>query len=425
MADPNLSLPVRTENPGDVIVKLADSITPTQQLAIDAAGKVGVKLSDAAGNGITSETQTAKQVLDVGICVGGAQIDPRQVRALTAATDTVVANQGLKGAIGNAWPVQPTDGTNSQAYLASGEAKVSVTQPLPAGTNTIGKVAQDNTVQWLVQDLSDGSASGGTAAALSSLAGGIFNTALPTLTNGQQASLQLDASGRLIIRPLTSADIVTSAQGAPNTAANAWPMKITDGTNTAAVKAASTAAAATDPSLVVALSPNSPLPAGTNAIGTVKAQLQDNAGAAVTLGQKAMAASLPVVIASDQSPIPVSISLDNPGVEVNDYNTGSAIAAAATSNHDYTVSSGKTLLLSQIEGTGSGKMKIEVQIETAAASGTFVTKFVKFNSVADTNISITLKAPISVVTGARVRLIRTNRDNQAQDLYSTISGNEV
>jgi len=46
--------------------------------------------------------------------------------------------------------------------------------------------------------------------------------------------------------------------------------KITDGTNTAAVKAASTAAAATDPSLVVALSPNSSVPTGANTIGSVK-----------------------------------------------------------------------------------------------------------------------------------------------------------
>lgn len=45
---------------------------------------------------------------------------------------------------------------------------------------------------------------------------------------------------------------------------------ISDGTNQAAVKAASTAAVAADPSLVVALSPNSPVPAGTNTIGAVK-----------------------------------------------------------------------------------------------------------------------------------------------------------
>lgn len=55
--------------------------------------------------------------------------------------------------------------------------------------------------------------------------------------------------------------------------------KVTDGTNTAAVKAASTAPVATDPALVVAISPNS-----------VNAN-----------GQKTMANSAPVVIASDQS----------------------------------------------------------------------------------------------------------------------------
>jgi hypothetical protein len=83
---------------------------------------------------------------------------------------------------------------------------------------------------------------------------------------------------------------VTGNQGTANTLANKWPVqvtdgtntmptadvaaralfeKITDGTNTAAVKAASTAAAAADPSLVVGLSPNSPLPTGTNNIGSV------------------------------------------------------------------------------------------------------------------------------------------------------------
>lgn len=49
---------------------------------------------------------------------------------------------------------------------------------------------------------------------------------------------------------------ITANQGTANTAANAWPQKVTDGTNTAAVKAASTAAVATDPALVVAISPN-------------------------------------------------------------------------------------------------------------------------------------------------------------------------
>ena len=48
-------------------------------------------------------------------------------------------------------------------------------------------------------------------------------------------------------------------QGTANTLANAWPSKITDGTNgPAAVKPASTAAVATDPAAVTTTSPNSP-----------------------------------------------------------------------------------------------------------------------------------------------------------------------
>jgi hypothetical protein len=55
--------------------------------------------------------------------------------------------------------------------------------------------------------------------------------------------------------------------------------KVTDGTNgPAAVKAASTAAAAADPSFVVALSPNSPVPAGSNLIGAVN---EDRGGTAL------------------------------------------------------------------------------------------------------------------------------------------------
>jgi hypothetical protein len=50
---------------------------------------------------------------------------------------------------------------------------------------------------------------------------------------------------------------VTANQGTSNTLANAWATKITDTTNgPVAVKAASTAAIATDPALVVAISPN-------------------------------------------------------------------------------------------------------------------------------------------------------------------------
>lgn len=142
---------------------------------------------------------------------------------------------------------------------------------------------------------------------------------------------------------------------------------------------------------------------------SVKAQIADSSG----------------TYYSPTNPVPVTVSNNLVGDEINDYNTAAAIAANATSNHDYTVTAGKTLLLSQIEASGSGKMKIEVQTETGVATGVFNSKFVMFNSTSSPNMSLELKAPISVAAGVRVRVIRTNKDNQAQDLYSTICGQEV
>ena len=300
MSDYNSSLPVRTETNGDVVAQLCDATVTSQKLAIDAAGKLAAKLSDGAGNAVTSQVNGSQQALDVGVNVAGVQIDPRQVRALTAA-DVVTANQGTKGLITNAWPVQPTDGTNSASYTAAGEAKVSVTQPLPAGTNAIGKV-----------DIRDGSGN----ALTSSAAGGT--------------------------RPLDVA-------------------------------------------------------------------MRDSSGNLYT----------------STNPFPVAVSSDNAGDEINNYNTVANVASNATSNHDYTVTALKTLLLTQIEASAAVKMKIEVQIETAAGSGIFNTKFVQFSSTAETNMSIVLKSPISVVAGAKVRIIRTNLDKSQSDVYSTICGQEV
>jgi len=141
---------------------------------------------------------------------------------------------------------------------------------------------------------------------------------------------------------------------------------------------------------------------------SVQANLFDETGAAYTA----------------LNPLPVSLE-ESGGDEVVDYNTASAIAKNATSNHDYTVTALKTLLLEELWCSASGKMKVEVQFETAAASGVFNTRWVGFNSTSNPNIRIPSDRIGKQVAGAIVRIIRTNLDNQAQDLYSTISGIEV
>lgn len=111
---------------------------------------------------------------------------------------------------------------------------------------------------------------------------------------------------------------------------------------------------------------------------------------------------------------------DRSGLEVDSYSSANSIAGGATSNHDYTATA--AFRLTAVYASASGRLKIEVQRETAAGSNVFDTKAVLFNSVATPNIAFELSSPILVSSGARVRIIRTNRDAPAQDLYSTILG---
>jgi hypothetical protein len=80
-----------------------------------------------------------------------------------------------------------------------------------------------------------------------------------------------DAAGSLTVDDgggsITVDGTVTSNQGTAAAVANAWPIKVTDATNTATVKAASTAALATDQALVVAVSPNNSVKV-TNAVAS-------------------------------------------------------------------------------------------------------------------------------------------------------------
>jgi hypothetical protein len=71
-----------------------------------------------------------------------------------------------------------------------------------------------STSPWIVKDNADGSVAGGAAGTFSMLAGGIFNTVLPTLTNGQQASLQLTTNGALEVQLMNTLPIsVTPSAG--------------------------------------------------------------------------------------------------------------------------------------------------------------------------------------------------------------------
>lgn len=460
MADFNSSLPVRTQTNGDVVINVADGTTETQLLAVSAAGALSLTSGGSVTGGtaaavsqlaggqyntvlptLTNAEQAALQldaagrlIVDIGTSSGTIAVTQSTSPWITkdnadgpVTPGTVAANSLLGGAQYNS--TAPTLTTGQQAALqadSSGNLKVDIA----ASTGAIA--VTQSTSPWITKDSSDGSVAAGTAGTTSMLGGLVFNTAAPTLTNGQQVALQGDSSGNLLVdlkTPLpagtnsigniatvttvTAVTAITNAlpagtntigavnQGTPNTAANAWPIEVTNGTSTAFVTPASTAALATNPALVVALSPNSPLPAGTAAIGSVLANIQ--------------VASAPVSVSN---PVPVTITSASAGTPIQFYGTSASLAAGSSATITYTVPATHVFSLERVWASASGKIKAVV-----ANNGTTI--FVGFNSTANPNIDMTITAPPSIVAGNTVTVVITNDDKAAFDVYATIEGNQI
>jgi hypothetical protein len=109
------------------------------------------------------------------------------------------------------------------------------------------------------------------------------------------------------------------------------------------------------------------------------------------------------------------------GTKVHDYDTATP-GAGASDNHDYTVV-GTTFELSRVEWAGSGKMKVEVQSGPLASLATVAVGFTEKDSKNYIEFDPVLVVP-STSTGT-VRVIRTNRQGAAVDVYSTIMGNDI
>lgn len=112
------------------------------------------------------------------------------------------------------------------------------------------------------------------------------------------------------------------------------------------------------------------------------------------------------------NPLPVITEL---GACNEDYNTVAAVAAAATSDHDFAPGvAGKVVGLIV---SASGCAKWELQTGVAASE---TTKAVFFTTAAEPSKCISLPCGFTVGAGDNVKLIRTNRDESAMDVYSTL-----
>lgn len=198
----------------------------------------------------TGTVSTTHNALDVNVVAGGSSASNASVS--TTGTSVPLSATFIGGKDGSGNLIGLTVNSSSELLVNSSTLALDATVAETHGTKAAG-----------------------TAATKSDLMGGVFNTSLPTLTTGQQSAVQFDSSGRLIIAPIqTGANVIGAV-----TESGTWNITNVSGTVS--------------------------LPTGASTETTLAAA---SAKLPATLGQKAMAASMAVALASDQSAIPVSQS---------------------------------------------------------------------------------------------------------------------
>lgn len=248
---------------------LVVAVSPNNTVAVSAASLPLPSGAATAANQTTLGNQTTK--INDGTntaTVTGANALKVDGSAVTQPVSDGGGSLTIDGsvAVSNFPAVQPVsdnggsltvDTPQLPAALVGGRLDVVVGAPLPAGTNNIGDVDVLSV-----------------PAPLSTAGGGTEATALRvTIANDSTGLVSVDDNGGSLTvdGPLTDAELRASAvpvsvaslplptgaaTAANQTTLGSQTTKINDGTNTAAVKAASTPAVAADPALVVAVSPN-------------------------------------------------------------------------------------------------------------------------------------------------------------------------
>jgi len=268
----------------------------------DAVGRaIFQKITDGTNTAAVKAASTAAVASDPALVVA---ISPNNTVTVSG---TVTANIGTSGSL--ALDATLTGGT--QKAIIRGGAKGSTTA---SDVTSTASGANHQAVDVIIYDTSGNaitSFGGGTQFA----DGAARGTATGTLmmvddgTNIQSASG--DSTGKLNVNAIQSTAAALSG---------AWPVKVTDGTNsmptgdavgraifhkvtdgtnTAAVKAASTAAVASDPALVVAISPNNLISVsgtadatGTGALGALNAAVQVTTAGLSSVGFQLAAGTL-------------------------------------------------------------------------------------------------------------------------------------
>lgn len=414
--------PAGTNVIGHVIADTGSTTAVTSLPAIPAGTNVigHVIVDTAPTTAVTGTFFQATQPVSatsLPLPTGAATSALQPTAAAIGSTTSGQTGHVVLGATTTAAPTYTTAQSNPLSLDTAGNLRVNV---VTGGTS--GVVAQGST----------------TSGQTGMMVQGAVTTAAPTYTTAQTSPLSLDTTGALRVNVTAGGaggGIVTNAGtfAVQNTTATPagtntiGSVKVTDGTNTAAVKAASTAPSTTDPAIVVAISPNS-----VNANGSATS-----------------ANSAPVVIASDQVAIAVkgnaangSAVSGNPILIAGSDGTNARSLATDTSGRQVAVGAGTagtaTGGVLTVQGVASMTPVIVSQAtaanlnSTVVNAGTFATQSsptaaatggasnLHFFSVTGTPTATSIKSSAGTLYG--IQAINTGAAPVYLKLYNTASG---
>ena len=179
--------------------------TTGAKLNVAQAAALGTNTGPLVQGSVTTAapTYTTATVNPLSLTTGGGlRVDVSGSAAPTGAATSALQTSGNASLTTIA---TNTTGASTAALQTTGNTSLAT-----IATNTTGAATGTNVTE------THGTVAAGTAAAKSELTGGVYNTSLPTLTNGQQVASQFDSSGRQIIAPLTSASSLSIAGKAKN-----------------------------------------------------------------------------------------------------------------------------------------------------------------------------------------------------------------
>jgi hypothetical protein len=119
--------------------------------------------------------------------------------------------------------------------------------------------------------------------------------------------------------------------------------------------------------------------------------------------------------------INVNVVSASAGTAVHDHKIASAVASDSTDNHDYTAGAA-ALLLKQVTFASSGGSKAVLTYDPSGTPKVIWTGFIPKEGGEKAFI---LQMPFTVAATKVIRIAVTNRQGQAQDLYSTIEAEQL